>query len=520
MWGGRSRQSTYRGPERRGDTRTPPPFGLEDPRARFWRRTALVTAALGVVALGAFALAMGGGADAEPWYAGLVLCRAFVGLTAALCLYLRWRLAGEAPLGLLSAALVVMSLPPMALSVTDVTTSPGELGLATDPLLELAVMVPAAGLLVRCLSAPAVDSGIRPGRLTVGYTAVAAVLVVAVMGIRDRTPLPWDTALGVGADLGLVALAVALAWWFRRRARAIARPITTRLAVVWAGLGLASVLDLAARQWWEPLAGLAGYVGLAAMVVANILAISLLRSVLDHRDLSMLSLSLRAESAEDSVRFEQERLHELRATLAGIRNASSTLSRDDELLDPSRKRLLEQMMTAELTRLERLLSHEERTFAAAPVALDEVIDPLVVSHREQGMTVLWRRSGVLALARADEVAEILNILMCNCRRHAPNSPVHLLVETSAETVRILVRDEGPGVPADIVGHVFDRGVRTASSPGHGLGLHIARRLAEAQGGSLTRLDAPAREGSTFALTLPGVPVSVVAPAPPRLEDAR
>jgi signal transduction histidine kinase len=278
-------------------------------------------------------------------------------------------------------------------------------------------------------------------------------------------------------------------------------------------LSLASVLDLVAQHWWRPLWIIAGFAGLAAMVVAGTLAISLLRSALDHRDLSMLSLSLRVETAEDTVRREQERLHELRATMAGLRSASARLSDGDETLDARRKRRLEQMMTAELVRLERLLSQADRTAPATPVALDELLRPLVVSHREQGLTVHWRPSGLRALARADEFAQIINILMCNCARHATGSPVHMHVEDADGCVRVVVRDEGPGVPADMAEHLFDRGARAADSPGHGLGLAIARRLARAQDGDLALLAPRRGEGAAFALTVPGVPTSPSGPAP-------
>src|SRR5205807_2978973 len=73
-------------------------------------------------------------------------------------------------------------------------------------------------------------------------------------------------------------------------------------------------------------------------------------------------------------------------------------------------------------------------------------------------------------------------------------------------VRIEVSDRGPGVPADqqrVIFEKFGRG-QTAGSPGKpgtGLGLFIARSIAEAHGGVLEVVSAP-NEGATFTFSLP------------------
>ena len=73
-------------------------------------------------------------------------------------------------------------------------------------------------------------------------------------------------------------------------------------------------------------------------------------------------------------------------------------------------------------------------------------------------------------------------------------------------VRIEVADHGPGIPADqqrLIFEKFGRGHSAGSpvTPGTGLGLFIARSIAEAHGGSLELQSAP-EQGATFALSLP------------------
>ena len=73
------------------------------------------------------------------------------------------------------------------------------------------------------------------------------------------------------------------------------------------------------------------------------------------------------------------------------------------------------------------------------------------------------------------------------------------------SLRVDVLDEGPGVaPADrgLIFEKFGRSTETAMKPGTGLGLFIARSIAEAHGGALDVTTAPAAKGATFTLRLP------------------
>src|SRR5262249_6801446 len=87
------------------------------------------------------------------------------------------------------------------------------------------------------------------------------------------------------------------------------------------------------------------------------------------------------------------------------------------------------------------------------------------------------------------------------RAKSPHPP---RVTTRAERidghVAIVVADDGPGVPADIAATLFDPLV-TARAGGTGLGLALARRIANAHGGSIALV--PTNAGATFRIELPG-----------------
>jgi signal transduction histidine kinase len=84
--------------------------------------------------------------------------------------------------------------------------------------------------------------------------------------------------------------------------------------------------------------------------------------------------------------------------------------------------------------------------------------------------------------------------------------VSAVVADDARTVTVVVKDNGIGIPARDLGHVFDRFYRVRSAatkeiPGTGLGLAITRSIIEAHQGRVA-VESVEGEGSAFSLTLP------------------
>jgi signal transduction histidine kinase len=82
------------------------------------------------------------------------------------------------------------------------------------------------------------------------------------------------------------------------------------------------------------------------------------------------------------------------------------------------------------------------------------------------------------------------------------SPVHVSARRLPETVEIVVRDFGPGIPPELADTVFEpfHRVERGPTPGTGLGLHIARRLIEGMNGHIWLTDAD--PGASFHIALP------------------
>lgn len=103
-----------------------------------------------------------------------------------------------------------------------------------------------------------------------------------------------------------------------------------------------------------------------------------------------------------------------------------------------------------------------------------------------------------------ELARALRNLVDNALSLSPEgSSVTLRIESSSETVRIVVDDAGPGVPAESAPHVFTpfyRGAHRRGTAGAGLGLSIARRIARAARGDVRYEERPG-PGARFVLEL-------------------
>lgn len=105
------------------------------------------------------------------------------------------------------------------------------------------------------------------------------------------------------------------------------------------------------------------------------------------------------------------------------------------------------------------------------------------------------------------VEQILGNLLSNALRYTPdNGQISLEVSSAPSEVQLSVHDSGPGIPEESLPHIFDRFYRADRSRsraegGAGLGLTIARQLAEAHGGRLIAHNHP-EGGAVIILTLP------------------
>jgi signal transduction histidine kinase len=121
--------------------------------------------------------------------------------------------------------------------------------------------------------------------------------------------------------------------------------------------------------------------------------------------------------------------------------------------------------------------------------------------------VIAHADGVVPSVRGDRerLRQVLRNLLENAVKYSPAGEA-VDVRARAEDGRVLVtvEDSGPGIPAEQHGLIFERFGRAnvgLGKPGTGLGLFIARSIAEAHGGRLSVASTPG-QGATFTLELP------------------
>jgi signal transduction histidine kinase len=218
-------------------------------------------------------------------------------------------------------------------------------------------------------------------------------------------------------------------------------------------------------------------------------------------------------AAERQRRFVDDASHELRSPLARIRAELEVDRAHPRSADPTRTADTLLAETATMQRLVDDLLLLARADAPAraerprPVDLDRLVEEAAARRRSRGAVVdTGGVRPVQVLGQGAELDRAVGNLLDNAVRHAAARTVVTLAEATGAAV-LTVADDGPGIPEADRERVFERFVRLdaarSAGDGVGLGLAIARDVAERHGGALAV--APSTAGARFVLTLPALP---------------
>jgi signal transduction histidine kinase len=224
----------------------------------------------------------------------------------------------------------------------------------------------------------------------------------------------------------------------------------------------------------------------------------------------------------DSQRaFIGDASHELRTPLSVIRANAELLKR--HLSEPvSANREAVEDIISESDRLGRLVSQMltlaqadagQAALSLSEVALDELAEEVARSMRllaeRRGVSLEMDVGGPVRLhGDGDLLRELMVILTDNAIKYTDTGGKVRLEVRSASSAKATVRvsDTGSGIPADALPHIFDRfyrvdKARSREAGGAGLGLAIARWIAEAHGGSI-RVESVPGVGTAVTVELP------------------
>lgn len=364
----------------------------------------------------------------------------------------------------------------------------------------------------------AIRSGDEIGRLGAAFSAMAGRLRETIQGLTDERhkveailTSMVDAVVAADSAGRLVLINPAAEDLFGIRQEGLGRPAAELLPPTLASL-LVEVADTGrvvaaelpsngddrlVEMHCAPIQGLGGVKG----------AVAVLRDVTELRRTERLRRELTANVS-----------HELRTPLTSIKGFAETLLGGAIRDEATGRRFLE-IIDAEADRLVKLVDDlmdlsrwESRgaTLELAPVDVPALVEETMAHLRPlagtRRLAVSAGPDGATVLGDRDRLAQVLTNLIDNAIKFTgERGNVEVGWADLNGAVQITVRDDGRGIPAADLPHVFERFYKAdrsrSASGGSGLGLAITRHIVEAHGG---RIAVQSREGSgtTFTVTLP------------------
>lgn len=226
-----------------------------------------------------------------------------------------------------------------------------------------------------------------------------------------------------------------------------------------------------------------------------------------------------SEEGDRKSAFLATLAHELRNPLAPVRHGLELLrgAAADE------REQLRVMMERQITHTTRLvndlldisrMTHDKFVLHEREGLVDELLEEALdacrplLQQRRHTLKVSSSEPGTRLLADPARVAQVLSSLLDNAARYtSEGGHVDVAVERDERGLRFIVSDDGEGLDEASRERVFEmfvqlRGVGTGNPGGLGLGLTLARRIAEMHGGALEASSAGHGRGSTFTFSLP------------------
>lgn len=211
--------------------------------------------------------------------------------------------------------------------------------------------------------------------------------------------------------------------------------------------------------------------------------------------------------------------HELKTPVASIKGYVSTLRREDASWDRNIVKDSLEVIEEEADRLTNLIENlldASRLQAGAlamslsDVLLDHLSEKIAERFRTQSsihtISVDFSPDFPVILADEDRISQVLTNLLSNAIKYSPEGgDIRINGQVRPEYVIVCVSDQGPGISAGDIPHVFDRFYRSVdasrTTKGAGLGLYLARAVIEAHGGRIW-IDPKPGYGARVCFSLP------------------
>lgn len=214
--------------------------------------------------------------------------------------------------------------------------------------------------------------------------------------------------------------------------------------------------------------------------------------------------------------------HDLRTPLTALHGYLETLLLKDKALTEEERRQYLEIAAAQSARLNQLISKlfelakldsSETLLNIEPFSLAELAQDIVHKFRleahKRGINIetICSKDLPFAYGDIDLIQRALDNLIENALRYTPpGGRITLSLTDQANKIVVRIADTGQGIPADEIGHIFDRFYRleknrAANAKNAGLGLAIVKRIIDLHGSDI-HADSELSQGTIFSFTLP------------------
>ena len=235
--------------------------------------------------------------------------------------------------------------------------------------------------------------------------------------------------------------------------------------------------------------------------------------------LARRSLKPIEEALEAQSRFTADASHELRTPLTAMKSEIEVALRNPKLNSKDTKELLSsnleeigklEALSNGLLRLAQHDSHDSEAFV--PVSLAKVssdaIERMAIAIKRRPVKVFNEVEPTMVWGDRQHLTEVVAIILDNAIKYSlAKSSIRLTSHVQNNFAYLEVHDKGKGISAEDLPHIFDRFYRADTSrskdktSGYGLGLSIAKKIAELHGGAI-ETTSEVGKGSIFTLKLP------------------